>query len=137
MTRKEFIITLIDKKLKPLLFLVVLVYFVIFLFNEFNNDTNKNVNSIFNLVFSISILFLILGIIKYVIEIINYNLPNSIKNSLTSLSKIINSIAYVGLFFLGYFSYVEEKFIHTILILSAIIYLTYTKIKQTKWTQSQ
>lgn len=132
MTRKEFITTLIDKKLKPLLFLVVLVYFVIFLFNEFNNDTNKNVNSIFNLVFSISILFLILGIIKYVIEIINYNLPNSIKNSLTSLSKIINSIAYVGLFFLGYFSYVEEKFIHTILILSAIIYLTYTKIKQTK-----
>ena len=137
MTRKEFIITLIDKKLKPLLFLVVLVYFVIFLFNEFNNDTNKNVNSIFNLVFSISILFLILGIIKYVIEIINYNLPNSIKNSLANLLKIINSIAYVGLFFLGYFSYVEEKFIHTIIILSTIIYLTYSKIKITKWTQSQ
>lgn len=132
MTRKEFLITLIDKKLKPLLFLVVLVYFVIFLFNEFNKDTNDNVNSIFNLVFSISILFLILGIIKYTIDIINYNLPNSIKNSLAYLSKIKNSIAYVGLFFVGYFSYVEEKFIHTILILSAIIYLTYTKIKQTK-----
>lgn len=132
MTRKEFITTLIDKKLKPLLFLVVLVYFVIFLFNEFNNDTNKNVNSIFNLVFSISILFLILGIIKYVIEIINYNLPNSIKNSLAFLSKIINLIAYIGLFFMGYFSYIEEKFIHTILILLLIIYLTYSKIKQTK-----
>jgi hypothetical protein len=132
MTRKEFLITLIDKKLKPLLFLVVLVYFVIFLFNEFNNDTNNNVNSIFNLVFSISILFLILGIIKYTIDIINYNLPNSIKNSLAYLSKIINSIAYIGLFFVGYFSYIEEKFIHTILILSAIIYLTYTKIKKTK-----
>lgn len=137
MTRKEFLITLIDKKLKPLLFLVVLVYFVIFLFNEFNNDTYNNVNSIFNLVFSISILFLILGIIKYTIDIINYNLPNSIKNSLAYLSKIINSIAYIGLFFVGYFSYIEEKFIHTILILSAIIYLTYTKIKKTKWTQSQ
>lgn len=132
MTRKEFLITLIDKKLKPLLFLVVLVYFVIFLFNEFNNDTYNNVNSIFNLVFSISILFLILGIIKYTIDIINYNLPNSIKNSLAYLSKIINSIAYIGLFFVGYFSYIEEKFIHTILILSAIIYLTYTKIKKTK-----
>ncbi len=132
MTRKEFITTLIDKKLKPLLFLVVLVYFVIFLFNEFNNDTNKNVNSIFNLVFSISILFLILGIIKYVIEIINYNLPNSIKNSLAFLSKIINLIAYIGLFFMGYFFYIEEKFIHTILILLLIIYLTYSKIKQTK-----
>ena len=132
MTRKEFIITLIDKKLKPLLFLFVLVYFVIFLFNEFNNDTNKNVNSIFNLVFSISILFLILGIIKYVIEIINYNLPKSIKNSLAFLSKIINLIAYIGLFIMGYFSYIEEKFIHTILILLLIIYLTYSKIKQTK-----
>ena len=132
MTRKEFIITFIDKKLKPLLFLMVLVYFVIYLFNEFNNDTNNNVNSIFNLVFSISILFLILGIIKYTIDIINYNLPNSIKNSLAHLSKIINSIAYIGLFFVGYFSYIEEKFIHTILILTAIIYLTYTKIKKTK-----
>jgi hypothetical protein len=132
MTRKEFIITFIENKLKPLLFLMVLVYFVIFLFNEFNNDTNNNVNSIFNLVFSISILFLILGIIKYVIDIINYNLPNSIKNKLAYLSIIINLTSYIGLFVLGYFSYVEEKFIQTILILSAITYLTYSKIKKTK-----
>ena len=132
MTRKEFITTLIEKKLKPLLFLIVIAYLIVYLFHEHNDDTNNNVDSIFNLVFSISILFIILGIIKYVIEIINYNLPNSIKNSLANLLKIINSIAYVGLFFLGYFSYVEEKFIHTILILSAIIYLTYTKIKKTK-----
>ena len=132
MTRKEFITTLIEKKLKPLLFLIVLVYFVIYLFHEHNDDTNNNVVPFFNLVFSISILFLILGIIKYVIEIINYNLPNSIKNSLAFLSKIINLIAYIGLFFMGYFSYIEEKFIHTILILLTIIYLTYSKIKQTK-----
>ncbi|WP_026726574.1 hypothetical protein [Flavobacterium sasangense] len=132
MTRKEFILTIIDKKLKPLLFLIVLVYLVIYLFNIVNNNTNNNVNSIFNLIFSISILFLILGIIKYAIDIINYSLPNSVKNSLAHLSKIINSIAYIGLFFLGYFSYIEEKFIQTILILSAIIYLTYTKIKKTK-----
>lgn len=132
MTRKEFITTLIEKKLKPLLFLIVLVYFVIYLFHEHNDDTNNNVVPFFNLVFSISILFLILGIIKYVIEIVNYNLPNSIKNSLAFLSKIINLIAYIGLFFMGYFSYIEEKFIHTILILLLIIYLTYSKIKQTK-----
>lgn len=132
MTRKEFITTLIEKKLKPLLFLIVLVYFVIYLFHEHNDDTNNNVVPFFNLVFSISILFLILGIIKYVIEIINYNLPNSIKNSLAFLSKIINLIAYIGLFFMGYFSYIEEKFIHTILILLTIIYLTYSKIKTTK-----
>ena len=137
MTRKEFITTLIEKKLKPLLFLIVLVYFIVYLFYEYNDDTNNNVVPFFNLVFSISILFLILGIIKYVIEIINYNLPNSIKNSLAFLSKIINLIAYIGLFFMGYFSYIEEKFIHTILILLTIIYLTYSKIKQTKWTQSQ
>ena len=132
MTRKEFITTLIEKKLKPLLFLIVLVYFIVYLFHEHNDDTNNNVVPFFNLVFSISILFLILGIIKYVIEIINYNLPNSIKNSLAFLSKIINLIAYIGLFFMGYFSYIEEKFIHTILILLLIIYLTYSKIKQTK-----
>ena len=132
MTRKEFITTLIEKKLKPLLFLIVLVYFIVYLFHEHNDDTNNNVVPFFNLVFSISILFLILGIIKYVIEIINYNLPNSIKNSLAFLSKIINLIAYIGLFFMGYFSYIEEKFIHTILILLTIIYLTYSKIKQTK-----
>ena len=132
MTRKEFITTLIEKKLKPLLFLIVLVYFVIYLFHEHNDDTNNNVVPFFNLVFSISILFLILGIIKYVIEIINYNLPNSIKNSLAFLSKIINLIAYIGLFFMGYFSYIEEKSIHTILILLTIIYLTYSKIKTTK-----
>lgn len=132
MTRKEFITTLIEKKLKPLLFLIVLVYFVIYLFHEHNDDTNNNVVPFFNLVFSISILFLILGIIKYVIEIVNYNLSNSIKNSLAFLSKIINLIAYIGLFFMGYFSYIEEKFIHTILILLTIIYLTYSKIKQTK-----
>ena len=132
MTRKEFITTLIEKKLKPLLFLIVLVYFVIYLFHEHNDDTNNNVVPFFNLVFSISILFLILGIIKYVIEIVNYNLPNSIKNSLAFLSKIINLIPYIGLFFMGYFSYIEEKFIHTILILLLIIYLTYSKIKQTK-----
>ena len=132
MTRKEFITTLIEKKLKPLLFLIVLVYFVIYLFHEHNDDTNNNVVPFFNLVFSISILFLILGIIKYVIEIVNYNLPNSIKNSLAFLSKIINLIPYIGLFFMGYFSYIEEKFIHTILILLTIIYLTYSKIKQTK-----
>ncbi|UGS20185.1 hypothetical protein [Flavobacterium cyclinae] len=132
MTRKEFITTLIEKKLKPLLFLIVLVYFVIYLFHEHNDDTNNNVVPFFNLVFSISILFLILGIIKYVIEIVNYNLPNSIKNSLAFLSKIINLIAYIGLFFMGYFSYIEEKFIHTILILLTIIYLTYSKIKTTK-----
>ena len=70
MTRKEFITTLIEKKLKPLLFLIVLVYFVIYLFNEHNDDTNNNVVPFFNLVFSISILFLILGIVKYIIEII-------------------------------------------------------------------
>ena len=132
MTRKEFITTLIEKKLKPLLFLIVLVYFIVYLFHEHNDDTNNNVVPFFNLVFSISILFLILGIIKYVIEIINYNLPNSIKNSLAFLSKIINLIAYIGLFIMGYFSYIEEKFIHTILILLLIIYLTYSKIKQTK-----
>ena len=132
MTRKEFITLLIEKKLKPLLFLIVLVYFVIYLFHEHNDDTNNNVVPFFNLVFSISILFLILGIIKYVIEIINYNLPNSIKNSLAFLSKIINLIAYIGLFFMGYFSYIEEKSIHTILILLTIIYLTYSKIKTTK-----
>ena len=132
MTRKEFITTLIEKKLKPLLFLIVLVYFIVYIFHEHNDDTNNNVVPFFNLVFSISILFLILGIIKYVIEIINYNLPNSIKNSLAFLSKIINLIAYIGLFFMGYFSYIEEKFIHTILILLLIIYLTYSKIKQTK-----
>lgn len=132
MTRKEFITTLIEKKLKPLLFLIVLVYFVIYLFHEYNDDINNNVVPFFNLVFSISILFLILVIIKYVIEIINYNLPNSIKNSLAFLSKIINLIAYIGLFFMGYFSYIEEKFIHTILILLTIIYLTYSKIKITK-----
>lgn len=132
MTRKEFITTLIEKKLKPLLFLIVLVYFVIYLFHEHNDDTNNNVVPFFNLVFSISILFLILGIIKYVIEIINYNLPKSIKNSLAFLSKIINLIAYIGLFIMGYFSYIEEKFIHTILILLLIIYLTYSKIKTTK-----
>lgn len=132
MTRKEFITTLIEKKLKPLLFLIVLVYFIVYLFHEHNDDTNNNVVPFFNLVFSISILFLILGIVKYVIEIINYNLPNSIKNSLAFLSKIINLIAYICLFFMGYFSYIEEKFIHTILILLTIIYLTYSKIKQTK-----
>ena len=132
MTRKEFITTLIEKKLKPLLFLIVLVYFIVYIFHEHNDDTNNNVVPFFNLVFSISILFLILGIIKYVIEIINYNLPNSIKNSLAFLSKIINLIAYIGLFFMGYFFYIEEKFIHTILILLLIIYLTYSKIKQTK-----
>lgn len=132
MTRKEFITTLIEKKLKPLLFLIVLVYFVVYIFHKYNDDTNSNVDNIFNLVFSISILFLILGIIKYVIEIINYNLPNSIKNSLAFLSKIINLITYIGLFFMGYFSYIEEKFIHTILILLLIIYLTYSKIKITK-----
>ena len=132
MTRKEFITTLIEKKLKPLLFLIVLVYFVIYLFHEHNDDTNNNVVPFFNLVFSISILFLILGIIKYVIEIVNYNLSNSIKNSLAFLSKIINLIAYIGLFFMGYFSYIEEKSIHTILILLTIIYLTYSKIKTTK-----
>ncbi|WP_445719062.1 hypothetical protein [Flavobacterium sp.] len=132
MTRKEFIITLIEKKLKPLLFLIVLVYFVVYLFHEYNDDTNSNVDTIFNLVFSISILFLILGIIKYIMDIINYNLPNSVKNKLAYLSKIINSIAYIGLFFMGYFSYIEEKFIHTILILLTIIYLTYSKIKISK-----
>lgn len=129
--------TLIEKKLKPLLFLIVLVYFVVYLFHEYNDDTNSNVDTIFNLVFSISILFLILGIIKYIMDIINYNLPNSVKNKLAYLSKIINSIAYIGLFFMGYFSYIEEKFIHTILILLTIIYLTYSKIKISKWTQSQ
>ena len=40
MTRKEFIATLIEKKLKPLLYLIVLAYFVIYLLNVFNNDTN-------------------------------------------------------------------------------------------------
>ena len=55
MTRKEFIATLIEKKLKPLLYLIVLAYFVIYLLNVFNNDTNNNINSIFNLLLVISI----------------------------------------------------------------------------------
>jgi hypothetical protein len=132
MTRKEFIITLIEKKLKPLLYLIVLAYFVIYIFNIVNNDTSNDVNSIFNLIFLVSILFLILGIIKYIIDIINYNIPNSVKNSLSYLSKIINSVSFVGLFFIAYFSYAEGKFIQTIFISSTIIYLTYTKINLKK-----
>ena len=53
MTRKEFITTLIEKKLKPLLFLIVIAYLIVYLFHEHNDDTNNNVDSIFNLVFSI------------------------------------------------------------------------------------
>ena len=132
MTRKEFIITLKKKKLKPLLYLIVLAYFVIYIFNIVNNDTSNDINSIFNLIFLVSILFLILGVIKYIIDSINYNLPNSTKNILAYLSKFLNMVSYFGLFFIAYFSYAEGKFIQTILITSAIIYLTYTKIKKTK-----
>ena len=132
MTRKEFIVTLIEKKLKPLLYLIVLVYFVIYLLNVFNNDTNNNINSIFNLLLVISIIFLILGVIKYIIDLINYNLPNSAKNILVNLSKFLNMVSYFGLFFIAYFSYSEGKFIQTILITSVIIYLTHLKFKITK-----
>ncbi len=129
MTRKEFIITLIEKKLKPLIYLLVLAYFVIYIFNIVNNNTNNDVNSIFNLLLVISIIFFVLGVIKYIIDSITYNLPNSAKKILVNLSKFLNTISFIGLFFIAYFSYTDGKLIQTILILSAIIYLTYTKIK--------
>ena len=55
-----------------------------------------------------------------------------VNSQLRRYSKFLNMVSYFGLFFIAYFSYAEGKFIQTILITSAIIYLTYTKIKKTK-----
>ena len=92
MTRKDFILLVINKKIKPTVYISVLVYTIYFLIQDII-DKNSNERSLLVL-FTLAVgLLLLLIIIHLVINYLTTKTPERIKSFFNKISKITEMVS--------------------------------------------
>ncbi|MFC7773024.1 hypothetical protein [Flavobacterium sp. GCM10027622] len=118
MDRKDFLITLYKKYIKPVFFLGISISFSVFLWNTWNNTQVEGSLLIFILYFFGVILFF--GLIRYLLESIYDSFSPNTKSFLGQMNKAIKYLSIpLALYFLFYIW--NENKVRIIVVL--IIYL--------------
>ena len=126
MTRKDFITKVLIKKVKPILYVIILSYAILFLIQALSNKNSNERFFLFFITFSIG-LFLLLGLIHLLINYLKSHLSKKAKSFLNKLSILTEIISVVILIGLAINSWKENKIIEFIVIISILLFIMYTK----------
>jgi hypothetical protein len=132
MTRKEFIIIALNKKIKPLVNLAVLLYSIYFLIQVIIYNKSDERSLFIFIIFTISILFL-LTILHFAINYLTQKIPEKVKLFFEKISNITEVISGIFLIIMLINALKENKILEFILILGITLFLIYTK--KTKLTK--
>lgn len=126
MTRKDFILLVINKKIKPTVYISVLVYTIYFLIQDII-DKNSNERSLLVL-FTLAVgLLLLLIIIHLVINYLTTKTPERIKSFFNKISKITEMVSGLLLIVLIVETLKQNKIYEFIIMFGITIFLIYTK----------
>lgn len=136
MDRKEFLKTVWEKALRPILLIAIIFYCVKFLYNVFIESGTARFVTILILGFGILLLtaFLLGQVFKSMVTRINAALPESIKLGTRIIGKFLNYISPIILGMIVYHFWQEDWKIAA-LVLSALLIQRFTEIiKEEKQT---
>ncbi|MFT6638117.1 MAG: hypothetical protein ACJAYP_000686 [Flavobacterium sp.] len=127
MTRKDFILELINR-IKLLLKIAVLVYFIYFLF-QVVSDKNSNERAIlFSAIIFIGIL-IILGMIYFFVDYLKSKIPEKVKIYLNIISKVIDIVCEIFAIIILMKLWKEDRIFEFILIVCIVLFSMYTNKK--------
>ena len=126
MTRKDFITKVLIKKVKPILYVIILSYAIFFLIQALSNKNSNERFFLFFITFSIG-LFLLLGLIHLLINYLKSHLSKKAKSFFNKVSILTETISAILLIGLAINSWKENKIIEFIVIIGLLFFIMYTK----------
>ena len=126
MTRKEFILIIINKKIKPLLYILILFYSIYFLTQAIVDKKSDERNVLIFIVILTGIL-LLFGILHLIINYFKRNISEKTKSFFKIVSTITEVISGILLIGLAIHSWKENKIFEFIITLGIITFTIYTQ----------
>lgn len=126
MTRKEFIIIALNKKIKPLVYLSIMLYSIYFLIQVII-DNKSDERSLFIFVIFTIVILILLAILHFVVNYLTQKIPEKTKLFFEKISNITEIISGIFLIIILINALKEKRTLEFILTLSITLFLIYTK----------
>ncbi|WP_438966510.1 hypothetical protein [Flavobacterium sp.] len=128
MTRKDFIIFSLDKRLKPSLYLIVLTYSIYF-FTEVALVKNGNERNLFLTLICVASFVLFLGIVHLILNYLKSKMTKKFITFFKITSNIIEITSGIALIGLAIYFLTENKIVEFIVISIMILISSYSRKK--------
>ena len=130
MNRQEFIITIMNKVLKPALYLVLILFGINFLKNAYNNESSIERGFIYAGLLIITFIF-IMNIASFFFYSVKAKLPEKINLFISKSIQILEYALIPFLIYICYNNWSEIKWKIIPLFICYLLILFYKKIRQT------